>query len=243
MFGRQGSGGSPPATGGRPRHRGNDQTPIGSGGVGPSTTPTGRGGADSTGGGSGNGGAGTGGIVGTGGQAGTAGPGPGHHCTGGRQARRHARRGQRGSGGGAGGSGGTTPHSDAGSKPDVAGASEVSTGGDGGTSSGFLHVAGNKLLDWRGNTVRLTGVNWFGLETNNQEPHGVWVRDYRSMVKQIADLGFNAIRLPWANQILRSGAKASDGNSFGNSGPDAYDGTNPINKDLAGKSPSKSWTR
>jgi len=238
--GGKGSGGSPPATGGAPSVTGgNDQTPIGSGGVGPSTTPTGRGGADSTGGGSGNGGAGTGGIVGTGGQAGTGGAGAGGIIGTGGQAGTGGMpdAASGGSGGGAGGSGGTTPHSDAGSKPDVAGASEVSTGGGGGTSSGFLHVAGNKLLDWRGNTVRLTGVNWFGLETNNQEPHGVWVRDYRSMVKQIADLGFNAIRLPWANQILRSGAKASDGNSFGNSGPDAYDGTNPINKDLAGKSP------
>jgi len=105
------------------------------------------------------------------------------------------------------------------------------------SSGGFLHVEGSKLMDWRGKTVRLTGVNWFGLETNNQEPHGIWVRDYRSMVKQIADLGFNAIRLPWSNEILRSDAKASDSNGFGQSGPDAYDGSNPINKNLVGKSP------
>ena len=125
------------------------------------------------------------------------------------------------------------------------GGAVVGTGGQGGTGmgqtggapGGFLHVEGNKLLDWRGKTVRLTGVNWFGLETNNQEPHGVWTRDYRSMVKQIADLGFNTIRLPWANQILRDDAKASDANSFGKSGPDPYDGTNPINEALVGKSP------
>ena len=134
-----------------------------------------------------------------------------------------------------GGQGGATVP-DAGGKIDAA----IDVGGlpaDALGVSPFLHVEGSKLLDSRGKVVRLTGVNWFGLETNNQEPHGVWVRDYRSMVKQIADLGFNTIRLPWANQILRPGAKASDAGGFGISGPDAYDGTNPINKDLVGKSP------
>jgi hypothetical protein len=214
--GGKGSDGSPTATGGIP------QSPIGTGGAVPSTSSTGAGGAAATGGASAMGGVGTGGIVGTGGQGGMGG-------------KLDASSG--GTGGDAGGSGGLAPPADAGSKPEIGGASEVSTGGGGGTSSGFLHVEGNKLLDSHGKSVRLTGVNWFGLETNNQEPHGVWTRDYRSMVKQIADLGFNTIRLPWANQILRSGAKASDSGSFGSSGPDAYDGTNPINKALAGKSP------
>jgi endoglucanase len=172
---------------------------------------------------------GSGGLVATGGTAGietthpTGGAGAGlgtggHTGTGGQVDA---------SSGGAGGSGGATPCIDAG----------VPGTGGGVASSGFLHVQGNKLFDERGTSVRLTGVNWFGLETNNQEPHGIWVRDYRSMVKQIAELGFNSIRLPWANQILRSDAKASDAGSFGKSGPDAYDGTNPINEGLAGKSP------
>jgi endoglucanase len=133
--------------------------------------------------------------------------------------------------------GGATSLLDASIDQDGAGEAGTSPVDGGPTSGGFLHVEGNRLVDWRGKTVRLTGVNWFGLETNNQEPHGVWVRDYRSMVKQIADLGFNAIRLPWANQILRGDAKASDAGSFGQSGPDAYDGTNPINTNLVGKSP------
>jgi aryl-phospho-beta-D-glucosidase BglC (GH1 family) len=158
---------------------------------------------------------GVGGVVGTGGSGSdpdTGGTGP---ATGGQ-------------------AGATTP--DAGGSLDVA-ADTGGTSTDAQGGSPFLHVEGSKLLDSRGKVVRLTGVNWFGLETNNQEPHGVWVRDYRSMVKQIADLGFNTIRVPWANQILRPGAKASDSGGFGISGPDAYDGTNPINKGLVGKSP------
>jgi len=36
----------------------------------------------------------------------------------------------------------------------------------------FLHVQGNGLFDAQGESVRLTGVNWFGLETSNEAPHG-----------------------------------------------------------------------
>lgn len=185
-------------------------------------------GGSASGGASALGGAEAGGRSGTGGRAGSSGTG-GASSTGGRA-------GASGSGGGIAGAGGTPAH-DAGTGSDVPIKVDTATIDSSSDPGGFLHVEGNKLVDWRGKTVRLTGVNWFGLETNNQEPHGIWTRDYRSMVKQIADLGFNTIRLPWANQILRADAKASDGNGFGKSGPDPYDGTNPINEALVGKSP------
>lgn len=38
----------------------------------------------------------------------------------------------------------------------------------------FLSVSGNKLFDSTGKEVRLTGVNWFGFETQNYFPHGIW---------------------------------------------------------------------
>jgi endoglucanase len=101
-------------------------------------------------------------------------------------------------------------------------------------AAGFLHVEGNRLLDDDGNEARLTGVNWFGFETSNQVPHGLWSRDYRSMLRQITDLGFNTVRLPWSNAILGDDAQASSVNTYG---PDPYDGTDPMNGDLEGKSP------
>jgi endoglucanase len=100
--------------------------------------------------------------------------------------------------------------------------------------TGFLHVQGSKLLDSRGKSVRLTGVNWFGFETSNESPHGTWARDYRSMLKQIHDLGFNTIRLPWSNAIMRPNAVAQSVNT---NGKDPYDGTDPMNADLKGKTP------
>jgi len=170
------------------------------------------------------GGAGGGGLGGGVGGGSTAGGGAGGFATGGAGA---------GSGGAAGnGTGGAgAAGADAAIAPDAAPPTDTAR------SNTFLHVEGARLVDGNGKTVRLTGVNWFGLETNNQEPHGIWSRDYHSMVKQIAALGFNAIRLPWSNEILRSGAQATDAPSFGKSGPDGYDGTNPINADLVGKSP------
>src|SRR5690606_2802976 len=84
-----------------------------------------------------------------------------------------------------------------------------------------------------GKPVRLTGVNWFGFETGNRVVHGLWNRDYRSMLHQVRDLGFNAVRLPWSNAILTAG---STSNSITFSGTDPYDGRSPMNQPLQGKS-------
>jgi aryl-phospho-beta-D-glucosidase BglC (GH1 family) len=101
-------------------------------------------------------------------------------------------------------------------------------------ASGFLHVEDNRLVDDKGNEARLTGVNWFGFETSNLSPHGLWTRDYRSMLKQIRDIGFNTVRVPWCNAMMRDGAATNSINTYG---ADAYDGTDPMNGDLEGKTP------
>jgi len=134
--------------------------------------------------------------------------------------------GQSGAGGDSqGGTGGTTTAT----QPDAAASPP-----DAPPPATFLHVEGNRLLDGNGNPARFTGVNWFGFETSNEAPHGTWARDYRSMLKQMSDLGFNSVRLPWSNAIMRPGAKAVSVNS---NGADPYDGTNPMNGDLVGKTP------
>lgn len=81
------------------------------------------------------------------------------------------------------------------------------------------------------NVNRLTGVNWFGFETGNACPHGLWTRDYKSMLKQIKDLGFNCIRLPWCNDMLTAIPNSIQINA---SGVDAYTGIKGLNLDLAG---------
>lgn len=45
-----------------------------------------------------------------------------------------------------------------------------------------LSTSGNKIVDSTGSQVTLQGVNWFGFETANHAPHGLWSRDYKSML-------------------------------------------------------------
>jgi endoglucanase len=79
-------------------------------------------------------------------------------------------------------------------------------------------------VDATGAPVRMTGVNWFGMETANNTFHGLWSRPWKSMVDQIASLGYNTIRVPFSNDALKPGAK--------HTGVDAYP-----NPDLQSDSP------
>ncbi len=80
---------------------------------------------------------------------------------------------------------------------------------------------------------RLTGVNWFGFETSNYVPHGLWARDYKSMIQQMRDLGFNCIRIPWCNDMLTKTPGSIQINAYGT---DPYTGQTNMNVDLAGLS-------
>lgn len=54
--------------------------------------------------------------------------------------------------------------------------------------------------------VLLYGINWFGLETADRAPHGLWAgRTVADFLAQMRDLGFTAIRLPLSPQVLTPG--------------------------------------
>lgn len=67
-----------------------------------------------------------------------------------------------------------------------------------------LSTQSSAIVDATGRPVLLRGVNWFGLETENHTPHGLWARDYQEMLAQIKGLGYNVIRLPFSIAALRS---------------------------------------
>ncbi len=57
-----------------------------------------------------------------------------------------------------------------------------------------------------GDPIPLYGLNWFGLETPDRAPHGLWVgRTVPDFLTQIRDLGFTALRLPLSPQVLSPG--------------------------------------
>jgi endoglucanase len=104
------------------------------------------------------------------------------------------------------------------------------------TFGSYLTAKGSKLYNDRGEAVLLTGVNWFGFETTNMFPHGLWARDYHGILIQIRNMGFNCVRLPYCNEMLRDDAKPDKPNFYGEDPLYPRDKTE-FNKELAGLSP------
>ena len=78
-------------------------------------------------------------------------------------------------------------------------------------SEGFLSTSGNQIVDRNGTPFHIVAVNWFGLESVDLVPHGLYDRDWRGMMDQMKSLGFNTIRLPFASATLDEGARPVGG--------------------------------
>lgn len=88
---------------------------------------------------------------------------------------------------------------------------------------------------------RLTGVNWPGFDSDVRVVHALWyneggARDYKSMIKQIKDLGFNCIRIPFStimvDQLIYPNYNAICINQWVS---DKYTGQMGVNLDLQGE--------
>jgi endoglucanase len=67
---------------------------------------------------------------------------------------------------------------------------------------GFWSTSGSKIVDSAGNVVRVTGVNWFGFETSNVMPHGIWSANWKAVLNQVKSMGLTVIRLPYSDDIM-----------------------------------------
>lgn len=83
------------------------------------------------------------------------------------------------------------------------------------SGSGYWHTSGRQILDSGNQPVRVAGINWFGFETTNLVTHGLWARDYKSMLDQMKQLGYNTLRLPYSDDIFKSGATPAGINTYG----------------------------
>ncbi|WP_439550749.1 Calx-beta domain-containing protein [Falsiroseomonas sp.] len=89
---------------------------------------------------------------------------------------------------------------------------------------GVLSTRGRDIVDATGQAVKIAAVNWFGMEGTTFAPHGLDVRNWKDMMDQMAETGFNAIRLPFsAESVLKGGTP--NGINFN------------LNPDLAGLTP------
>ncbi|MEK4324664.1 cellulase family glycosylhydrolase [Paenibacillus sp. FSL R7-0312] len=76
-------------------------------------------------------------------------------------------------------------------------------------ATGYYHTSGNSIVDSAGNPAVFNGLNWFGFETANYSPHGLWSRSMDDVLNQIKTEGYNLIRLPYCNQMFDSGSAAN----------------------------------
>ncbi len=69
--------------------------------------------------------------------------------------------------------------------------------------TGWLHTAGSRILDSNNDPFTIKAVSWFGMETSDCMPHGLWgtltIDDALAAIKA---MGFNTVRLPYSNECL-----------------------------------------
>ncbi|KAJ3119450.1 hypothetical protein HK098_005494 [Nowakowskiella sp. JEL0407] len=73
---------------------------------------------------------------------------------------------------------------------------------------GPFSTKGRHIIDSNGYRIKFVGVNWFGGETSIHAPHGLWGPNYKTTLDLMKSLGFTLIRLPWGNDMIKTGAKA-----------------------------------
>ncbi|MNZ39831.1 Endoglucanase E1 precursor [compost metagenome] len=73
----------------------------------------------------------------------------------------------------------------------------------------YYYTKGSQILDHSGKPVAWNGLNWFGFETANYAPHGLWTRNMEEMLDQAKEQGYNLIRLPYSNQMFDKGSAAN----------------------------------
>jgi endoglucanase len=61
-------------------------------------------------------------------------------------------------------------------------------------------VVNGHLYDGKGNPMRIRGISWFGMETPDRAPNGLWVHDMAFYMDLLAADGFNVLRVPFSAQ-------------------------------------------
>jgi endoglucanase len=73
-----------------------------------------------------------------------------------------------------------------------------------------LHTDGATIRDAGGEAVRLISVNWFGFDEGEDVVGGLDRVPLRDLIRTIRSMGFNSVRLPWANQVVEDNPRVPD---------------------------------
>lgn len=66
-----------------------------------------------------------------------------------------------------------------------------------------LSTIGRHIVDSRGNRFRIKAVNWYGSHLEREVPEGLDKQDIAHIISLMKKWGFNAVRLPFSNEMLR----------------------------------------
>jgi aryl-phospho-beta-D-glucosidase BglC (GH1 family) len=69
-------------------------------------------------------------------------------------------------------------------------------------SPNYLHTVSNQIVDASGTTIRLTGTNLFGFETDLGVPEDLHQVKWTELLTQISQMGFNVVRIPYASNLM-----------------------------------------
>jgi endoglucanase len=60
---------------------------------------------------------------------------------------------------------------------------------------------GASILTPAGNPFVIAGISWYGPETPQDAPYGLDQRDYRAIIDEVKQYGFNTVRIPYSNEM------------------------------------------
>ena len=76
--------------------------------------------------------------------------------------------------------------------------------------AGYWHTSGTRIYDAYGRPVRIAAVTWYGMETSYWVPAGLDYRPYTAIMDTVKALGYNAIRLPYSNELVENDPIVTD---------------------------------
>src|SRR5262245_43977978 len=65
-----------------------------------------------------------------------------------------------------------------------------------------LHTEGRWVIDAAGCPFNFRSVNWYGAEELDYIPAGLERQELPAIARQIRQMGFNSVRLPWSNEMV-----------------------------------------
>jgi len=73
-----------------------------------------------------------------------------------------------------------------------------------------LHTSGTQIFDSHNQPVQLRSVNWYGFDQKNFVAGGLDHASLDTIADLIGSMGFNSVRLPWANETVEHNPAVAD---------------------------------